>query len=86
MNIKKAYVSILLVLFVSSLMILLPNPVTGAELKKDMDLSESNASFWGEDGTDYSGYSVAGAGDVQSRFLCKSWEGAEKTLIDYAWQ
>jgi len=29
---------------------------------------------------------VAGARDVQSRFLSKSWEGADKTLVDYAWQ
>jgi len=30
----------------------------------DMDLSDANASFWGEDGGDQSGYSVASAGDV----------------------
>ena len=30
----------------------------------DTDLSASDASFWGEDGGDHSGYSVAGAGDV----------------------
>ncbi len=30
----------------------------------DTDLSVSDASFWGEDHNDYSGYSVAGAGDV----------------------
>ena len=27
-------------------------------------MSNSNASFWGEDSEDWSGYSVAGAGDV----------------------
>jgi hypothetical protein len=30
----------------------------------DMDLSSASASFWGEDAGDYSGDSVAGAGDV----------------------
>jgi hypothetical protein len=30
----------------------------------DMNLSNASASFWGEDAGDYSGYSVAGAGDV----------------------
>jgi len=30
----------------------------------DTDLSASDASFWGEDANDWSGYSVAGAGDV----------------------
>jgi hypothetical protein len=30
----------------------------------DTDLSIASASFWGEDANDYSGYSVAGAGDV----------------------
>ena len=30
----------------------------------DTDLSDANASFWGEDADDRSGYSVAGAGDV----------------------
>jgi hypothetical protein len=30
----------------------------------DTDLSSANASFWGEDPMDYSGYSVAGTGDV----------------------
>ena len=30
----------------------------------DNDLSSSDTSFWGEDGTDESGWSVAGAGDV----------------------
>ena len=30
----------------------------------DFDLSNADASFWGEDSTDYSGYSVASAGDV----------------------
>jgi len=30
----------------------------------DTDLSNADASFWGEDGGDYSGYSVASAGDV----------------------
>jgi hypothetical protein len=30
----------------------------------DTDLSAASASFWGEDGADYSGWSVAGAGDV----------------------
>ena len=30
----------------------------------DTDLSAASASFWGEDGSDYSGYAVSGAGDV----------------------
>ena len=30
----------------------------------DTDLSNADASFWGEDGGDYSGWSVASAGDV----------------------
>jgi len=30
----------------------------------DTDLSNADASFWGEDASDYSGYSVASAGDV----------------------
>ncbi len=30
----------------------------------DTDLSQSDASFWGEEGGDWSAYSVAGAGDV----------------------
>ena len=30
----------------------------------DTDLSNANASFWGEDVNDYSGYSVASAGDA----------------------
>jgi len=30
----------------------------------DTDLSNANASFWGEDSNDYSGFSTAGAGDV----------------------
>jgi hypothetical protein len=30
----------------------------------DIDLSDADASFWGEDAHDYSGYSVASAGDV----------------------
>jgi len=30
----------------------------------DTDLSASSASFWGEDASDYAGYCVAGAGDV----------------------
>jgi len=33
-------------------------------LEMDMDLGESDASFLGEDSIDYSGKSVAGAGDV----------------------
>ncbi|MFX0121286.1 MAG: hypothetical protein ACFFAM_19425, partial [Promethearchaeota archaeon] len=32
----------------------------------DMDLSEANASFIGEDGFDYSGFAVTGAGDVNN--------------------
>ncbi|MBU1622222.1 MAG: integrin alpha [Nanoarchaeota archaeon] len=35
-------------------------------LKQDMDLSNANASFIGEDADDYSGYSVSGAGDVNN--------------------
>ena len=33
-------------------------------LSPDTDLSHADAAFWGEDGLDYSGYSVASAGDV----------------------
>ncbi|MBM4249772.1 MAG: hypothetical protein FJ149_10160 [Euryarchaeota archaeon] len=36
----------------------------GLELRPDLNLSRAHASFWGEDAGDYSGYSVAGAGDV----------------------
>jgi hypothetical protein len=32
----------------------------------DTDLSSSNASFWGEDASDRSGYSISGAGDVNN--------------------
>jgi hypothetical protein len=35
-----------------------------ADWLMDFDLSGADASFWGEDASDYSGYSVAGAGDV----------------------
>jgi len=35
-----------------------------ADWGMDFDLSNADASFWGEDSTDYSGWSVASAGDV----------------------
>jgi hypothetical protein len=35
-----------------------------ADWGMDFDLSNADASFWGEDSDDYSGYSVASAGDV----------------------
>jgi len=35
-----------------------------ADWGMDFDLSNADASFWGEDGGDYSGWSVASAGDV----------------------
>jgi len=35
-----------------------------ADWGMDFDLSDADASFWGEDAGDYSGYSVACAGDV----------------------
>jgi hypothetical protein len=35
-----------------------------ADWGMDFDLSNADASFWGEDGSDYSGWSVASAGDV----------------------
>jgi len=37
-----------------------------ADWGMDFDLSNANASFWGEDSNDYSGYSVACAGDVNN--------------------
>ncbi|TET90180.1 MAG: hypothetical protein E3J35_07495, partial [Methanomassiliicoccales archaeon] len=37
---------------------------TASGYRMDSDLKDSTASFWGEDGGDMSGYSVAGAGDV----------------------
>jgi hypothetical protein len=42
----------------------LPVPGAGTGLHMRTDLSKAHASFWGEDAGDYSGYSVAGAGDV----------------------
>jgi hypothetical protein len=36
----------------------------GLELPMDRDLSKAHSSFWGEDGGDSSGWSVAGVGDV----------------------
>jgi len=30
----------------------------------EMEMSAADASFWGEDSYDYSGYAVSGAGDV----------------------
>ncbi|MDP7474345.1 MAG: PQQ-binding-like beta-propeller repeat protein, partial [Candidatus Poseidoniia archaeon] len=32
--------------------------------ESNTDLSDADASFWGEDANDYSGYTVSGAGDV----------------------
>ena len=37
---------------------------SGADWGMDHDLSNPDASFWGEDAGDYSAYSVSGAGDV----------------------
>ena len=46
------------------LMLVLAMAASAWALQPDTDLSAANASFWGEDAGDYSGHSVASAGDV----------------------
>ena len=45
-------------------MFALPVPSVALDFKMDTGLANANASFWGENTGDYSGYSVAMAGDV----------------------
>ena len=65
---RKGYSILFVVLLVTnSLLILSPfisAPVKALDYGKDHDLGNVDASFWGEDGDDYSGRTVVGAGDV----------------------
>ena len=45
-------------------MLYVASPTEGLEIKADQSLSNSLASFWGEDAYDEAGRSVSGAGDV----------------------
>ena len=51
-------------LLCSMIILLNDESVDATELEMRTDLSDSFSSFWGEDASDNSGYSVAGAGDV----------------------
>jgi len=51
-------------LIVSMMVLMNVEEVEATSLTMRTDLSESYASFWGEDPDDYAGYSIAGAGDV----------------------
>ncbi len=51
-------------LVVSSLLFAFIGSASAQVFTPDTDLSSADASFWGEDASDHSGYSVASAGDV----------------------
>jgi len=54
----------IILMFVTGPLLLISGGSEGTELRMRTDLGRSDASFWGEDSSDHSGYSVAGAGDV----------------------
>ena len=57
-------VCMLVALSLIVIMIFIPDIGRSSEFQMDTDLSSVDASFWGEDSDDLSGYSVSGAGDV----------------------
>ena len=59
----KPLVYLMAVLIIAQLL-LLATPSDGLDVTPDMSLGDVNASFWGDSERDYSGYSVAGVGDV----------------------
>ena len=65
---KKGKVLLVTSILLMNVLLLLPSlifmPVEALDYGMDEDLGNVDASFWGEDEDDYSGRSIAGAGDV----------------------
>ena len=61
---KHLALAVVLVFLLSMIVLVNDDPVESIEIKMRTDLSNVDASFWGEDGGDNSGRPVAGAGDV----------------------
>ena len=63
-NLIRRYKVIFVILLIMASMLIIPTNVKALNYSMDTDLSNVDASFIGEDASDYSGWSVAGAGDV----------------------
>ena len=65
---KEVKVLLIASVILMNIIFILPNlfstPVEALDYGMDQDLGDVDASFWGESSSDYSGRSVAGAGDV----------------------
>ena len=60
----KRYKTILVFLLIIATMIIIPTPTNALRYSMDTDIANADASFIGENLGDFSGCSVAGAGDV----------------------